>query len=79
MATQKMRLGVPRIILPAIGVSIYMVVTVSSVCLPDALSFYASDTACGFSKKKFADVFLGMELGDVRYIVLLIPNHHTRI
>lgn len=58
MATQKMRLGVPRIILPAIGVSIYMVVTVSSVCLPDALSFYASGTACGFSKKKFADVFL---------------------
>lgn len=27
----------------------------SSVCLPDALSFYASDTACGFNKKKFTE------------------------
>lgn len=30
------------------------------VCLFDVLLFYVSDIVCGFSKKKFVDVFLGI-------------------
>lgn len=29
-----------------------------SVCLSDALSFYASDKVCGFYRTDFADVFI---------------------
>nr|XP_034310372.1 uncharacterized protein LOC105343533 isoform X1 [Crassostrea gigas] len=57
MAAQHMRLWVPHITILAIWVIIHMIVTVRSVCLSDALSFYASDKACGFYRKDFDDVF----------------------
>ncbi|XP_052683784.1 fibrillin-1-like [Crassostrea angulata] len=58
MATLYMRLCVPRIIILAIAVLVQMIVTVRSVCLPDALSFYGSGRACGFYWRDFNNVFM---------------------